>query len=70
MEETNGNKKWYEEKPGQTSMMRISMLLSLFFGTILAVMVIWLKYDAGIFLPVSLWGISTTGKAAQKFGEK
>ena len=62
-------KKFYEEKTGETSSMRIYLIMSLIMGFLLACMVIYLKYDAGIFLPVSMWGIATTGKATQKFGE-
>lgn len=62
--------KWYEEKPGATSAMRITLIVGLLMGFVLAGMVIYTKWDAGIFLPVSVWTTTLTGKVAQKFGEK
>lgn len=62
--------KWYEEKAGSTSAMRISLVVGLVMGFILAGMVIYTRWDAGIFLPVSVWTTTLTGKVAQKFGEK
>ena len=70
MEEYDTRIKWYEESSGVTSAMRISLLIGLVMGFILAGMVIYTKWDAGIFLPVSVWTTTLTGKVAQKFGEK
>jgi hypothetical protein len=62
--------KWYEENAGTTSAVRISLIIGLFMGFILAGMVVYTRWDAGIFLPVSIWTTIFTGKVAQKFGEK
>lgn len=62
--------KWYEESPGVTSSIRVSLLVGLFMGFVLAGLVIYTKWEAGIFLPVSVWTTTLTGKVAQKFGEK
>ncbi len=66
----NGRKKYYEERPGETSTMRVALIMSLIMGFILALMVIYIKWEAGIFLPVTMWGAGFTGKVTQKFGER
>jgi hypothetical protein len=66
----NGKKKYYEERPGETSTMRVALIMSLVMGFVLALMVIYIKWDAGIFLPVTMWGAGFTGKVTQKYGEK
>jgi len=67
MEEVAPRKKMYEESPGNTSMSRVAMIAGLVMGFVLAIMVIYTKWEAGIFLPLASWGIPTTGKTIEKF---
>jgi len=59
-----------EEAPGVKSNMRQAMFLSYIGGFILSLLVIYVKWDPGIILPLSFIGVSTTGKVVQKFAEK
>jgi hypothetical protein len=65
--EAQQGKKFYEESAGNTSATRITLILGMIMAFVLALMVLYVKWDAGIFLPVTFLGVPMTGKAAEKF---
>lgn len=59
-----------QESPGVRSSMRQAMFMSYFMAFGLSCYVLYVKWEAGIILPLSFLGISTGGKVWQKFAEK
>ena len=65
---TNGEgKKFYEESSGVTSATRITLIMGMSFAFVLALLVLYVKWDAGIFLPITFLGVPMTGKAVEKY---
>jgi hypothetical protein len=60
-------KKFYEESAGNTSATRIALIMGTVMAFVLALLVLWTKWEAGIFLPITFLGVPMTGKATEKF---